>query len=275
MKVHALQTGTVRCKQFQLTGASNIFSRFYQLVFTDKWGEWMPTYCWLIEHPDGLILVDTGETARIFEEDYLPKGGLYHKAVQTRIEENEEIPYQLAKIGYSPKDVKTIILTHLHGDHVGGLSHFEHCDIYVTKAEYELAASKKGPANGYFNKNWPKWFKPELIQFSDGAEDCFASSQKITADGHIITIPTPGHSIGHQSVLVKKEEYTIILAGDLTYNESTLKKEIPDVVILNKASKKTVQLMHQYVQQNSCIYLSSHDWNAPENLEKAKVYKDF
>jgi len=55
MKIHPLQTGTVRCKQFQLTGASNNLSRLYQLIFTRKWGEWMPTYCWLIEH-SGFVL---------------------------------------------------------------------------------------------------------------------------------------------------------------------------------------------------------------------------
>lgn len=272
MKIHALQTGTVRCKQFQLTGASNIISRFYQLVFTDKWGEWMPTYCWLIEHPDGLILVDTGETAQIYEKGYLPDGGLYHKAVETRIKAEEELPHQLAKIGFKTDDIKTVILTHMHGDHIGGLSHFEHCKIYVSKTEYEMAISKKGAGNGYFKKNWPNWFQPELITYTDEAEGNFERSQKITKDGKIIIVPTPGHSIGHQSVLVKQAGPTIILAGDLTYNEDTLKKEIPDVVLMNKAAKQTVQKVHQYVQDRPCIYLSSHDWNAPHNLTNSNVF---
>jgi len=272
MKIHVLQTGTVRCKQFQLTGAPNILSRLYQLIFTDKWGEWMPTYCWLIEHPDGLILVDTGETAKIYEKGYLPDGGLYHKAVETRIQPEEEITHQLAKVGVQPKDIKTIILTHLHGDHIGGLAHFEHCKIYVSKTEYDFATSKKGPGNGYFPKNWPTWFKPELITYDAIAEGNFKQSKKITEDSKIVVVPTPGHSIGHQSILVKNDGHTTILAGDLTYNESTLQQEIPDVVLWNKVSKQTVKTMHQYVKNQPCLYLSSHDWNAPDILAKSKIF---
>jgi len=233
----------------------------------------MPTYCWLIEHPEGLILVDTGETAKIYEKGYLPDGGLYHKAVETRIKPEEELPHQLAKIGVKPKNIKTVILTHMHGDHIGGLSHFEHCQIYVGKTEYEQASGKKGAGNGYFKKNWPSWFQPTLISYSDGSEGNFDSSQKITADGKVVIVPTPGHSVGHQSILVKNEAHTTILAGDLTYNESTLKAEIPDVVLNNKAAKQTVKTVYQYVKTNPSIYLSSHDWNAPDILAKTKIYK--
>lgn len=272
MKIHLLQTGTVRCKQFQLTGASNTLSRVYQLIFTQKWGEWMPTYCSLIEHPAGLILVDTGETAKIYQKGYLPNGGLYHKAVQTRIKESEELPHQLAKIGVQSKDIATVILTHMHGDHIGGLAHFEHANIYVSQTEYELAHSKKGPSNGYFPKNWPDWFQPTLITYTDGPEGNFSTSLKITKDGTIVVIPTPGHSIGHQSVLVKNSQFTTILAGDLTYNESTLQEEIPDVLLMNKAAQQTVELVHQYVKDHPSIYLSSHDWNAPDILAGGKGY---
>lgn len=272
MIIHPLQTGTVRCKQFQLTGASNNLSRIYQLIFTQKWGEWMPTYCWLIEDLEGLTLIDTGETAKVYEKGYLPDGGLYHKAVETRIEETEEIPHQLAKLGFQTKDVTRVIFTHLHGDHIGGLHHFEHCTFFVSKAEYEFATSKKGPGNGYFPKNWPTWFKPNLIEYTDGPEGNFSRSQQITKDGNLVVVPTPGHSMGHQSVLVKNGKTTVIIAGDLTYNEATLRKEIPDVVLMNKAAQETVKTVHQYVKNNPSIYLSSHDWNAPEILAKMKVF---
>jgi len=232
----------------------------------------MPTYCWLIEHPEGNILVDTGETAKIHEKGYLPDGGLYHKAVETRIKAEEELPHQLAKIGFTPKDIQMVMLTHMHGDHIGGLSHFEHAKIYVSKTEYQEANGKKGEGSGYFKKNWPTWFQPELIDYTDGAEGNFAQSKKITQDGKVIVVPTPGHSIGHQSILVKNEGFTTVLAGDLTYNLDTLKKEIADVVLMNKSAKATVKTMHQYVRNTPSIYLSSHDWNAPTLLAEGKVF---
>ncbi|MBX2877964.1 MAG: N-acyl homoserine lactonase family protein [Saprospiraceae bacterium] len=273
MKIHLLQTGTVRCKQFQLTGASHNLSRMYQLIFTQKWGEWMPTYCWLIEHSNGLILVDTGETSKIYEPGYLPKGGLYHKAVETNIKKEEEIPNQLAQLGVKPNDIKTVVLTHMHGDHIGGLSHFEHCQILVSKKEYEMATSKKGTGNGYFPKNWPAWFTPTLIDYTGPAEGVFQKSYPLTTDGSIVAVPTPGHSAGHQSILVKDKSFTYLLAGDLTYNLDTLRQEIPDVVLMNKAAQETVSRVHQYAKAHPTVYLSSHDWNAAQLLQsKTTVY---
>ncbi len=235
----------------------------------------MPTYCWLIEHPEGLILVDTGETSRIHEVGYLPSGGLYHKAVQTRIEEREEVQHQLAQLGFKPTDINKVVLTHMHGDHIGGLSLFEHCQISVSRTEYEMATSKNGPGNGYFSKNWPAWLQPTLIDYTDTPEGVFSQSYPITADGSVLAVPTPGHSAGHQSVLVKDGAITYFIAGDLTYNLDTLKKEIPDVVLMNKSAQKTVNTVHQYVQAHPTVYLSSHDWNAEKILaQKATVYGD-
>ncbi len=183
-----------------------------------------------------------------------------------------EIPHQLAKIGVTPQDVSTIVLTHMHGDHIGGPSHFEHCKIFVSRSEYELAPGKKGPGNGYFLKNWPKWFRPTLIDYEEHPEGNFKKSFPITDDGAIKVVPTPGHSIGHQSILAKDSTFTYFIAGDLTYNCATLKREIPDVVLMNKVAQQTVEKVHRYVQSTPCIYLSSHDWNAVDLLEKKEVF---
>lgn len=272
MIIHPLQTGTVRVKQFQLTGAKNTLSRFYQLIFTQKWGEWLPIYSWLIEIDGKLILIDTGETAKIYEKDYLPNGGLYHKAVQTRIKKEEEISIQIKSLGYQLEDINTIILTHLHGDHIGGIQYFPKANFLVSQTEYELATSKRGPNAGYFKKNWPSWFAPTLIKYNNQKEGVFDQSYHLPESKRIIIVPTPGHSIGHQSVIVKNDSVTYFIGGDLTYNIETLKKEIPNVVLMNKEAKESVSKAHEYVKSNSCIYLSSHDWNVPKMLNNNITY---
>ncbi|MEM8894787.1 MAG: MBL fold metallo-hydrolase [Bacteroidota bacterium] len=270
MEIHALQTGTVRVKQFQLTGASNTLSRFYQLVFTQKWSEWLPIYAWLIVADDELILVDVGESAKIFEEGFLPSGGLYHKAVETRITEEEEITHQIKALGYDVKGVKTVLLTHMHGDHMNGIYHFEHAKIHVPKAEYDFAISKKGPGSGYFQKNWPSWFQPELISYGASAEGSFSQSKAF--NDHITMVPTPGHSMGHQSVIVKDGSTNYFIGGDLTYNIDTLKSEVPNVVLPSKDAFDSVKKAHEYVRTKDSIYLSAHDWNVPKILKEKLAF---
>jgi len=262
MKIHRIQTGTARVKNFQLYGGANTLSRFYQLLFTQKWSEWIPIYCWLIETNDQLILVDAGETADIYKDGYLPKGGLYHKAVQTRIKEEEELPHQLQKIGFDAKEVRTVIFTHMHGDHIGGLKYLEGADIYVSKKEYELATSKKGPSGGYFQANWPKWFDPILIDFDGPEFEGFSGSFDIGA--HLTLVPTPGHTPGHLSVIARIPVQTYFIAGDVTLNTDTLADGVPNVILPNKEATNTIKKIQQYISQTGAILLSSHD---SESLE--------
>lgn len=266
VKIYPIQTGTVRVKQFQLTGASLNLSRFYQLLFTQRWSEWMPIYCWLIDIEGDLILVDTGETARIYSEGYLPKGGIYHKAVQTRILDEEELPHQLAAIGYNINQVKKVILTHMHGDHIGGLQHIGHAEIFVSRKEYEFAMSKKGPGSGYFKQNWPSWFNPTLIDYQKDEQQDWDGAYVLPGYSMLTIVPTPGHSIGHQSVIIEDVDKTYVIGGDLTYNLDTLRDEIPNVVLLNKEAKKSVKQVKDFILKHNAIYLSSHDWGVVELL---------
>lgn len=257
MKIHRIQTGTVRVKNFQLYGGGGTLSRFYQLLFTQKWSEWVPIYCWLIEDRDQLTLVDAGETADIYKEVYLPKGGLYHKAVQTRIKEEDELPHQLKKLGFDIKDIKSVVFTHMHGDHIGGLKYLKHANIYVSRKEYEFAISSKGPGAGYFKANWPDWFEPILVDFGDPPVGTFSKSFALT--DNITLVPTPGHTAGHLSAIVTSKSQTCFIAGDVTLNPKTLESGIPNVILPNQVADKTMNAVRQYIDSSGAVFLSSHD----------------
>lgn len=264
MKIHAIQTGVVRVRPVQVYGG-NMLQRLFQILLSKQWSEWMPIYCWLIEQKGEYILVDTGETAKINSPNYLPNDFLYHRVVQTKITQEDELNLQLSKIGIETKEIKKIILTHLHGDHVGGLYHFPHAEILVSRREYELANSKKGPKKGYFNYHWPEQFKPILIDYENVALPPFNKSKEAWPDTNIFLVPTPGHTEGHLSVIIK--ELKVIISGDATFNKLTLQKEIPDFPLPNKAGFKSVAQLKAFINENDFQMLSSHDFEAIEILK--------
>lgn len=92
----------------QSFGALLIFHRFGQLLFTNKWTDWWPIYSWLIEHSDGPLLIDVGDTSKINDKGYLPNNFIYHKAVQTRISKEDELDIELNKIGYKVDEIKKL-----------------------------------------------------------------------------------------------------------------------------------------------------------------------
>src|SRR2546425_447872 len=103
MRIHAIQTGTVRVRPPQLDGRYPL--RRLRPFFTWAWTEPLPIFAWAIEHPEGVIVVDTGETARSSRGGYFPRWHPYFAlAVRTDVRPSEEIGPQLQALGIAPGD---------------------------------------------------------------------------------------------------------------------------------------------------------------------------
>jgi N-acyl homoserine lactone hydrolase len=133
MRIHAIQTGRVQIKEAQIEGRGHGLRRQIQPIVSSEWAEWVPVYAWAIEHPDGVIVVDTGSGAHLKS---LPRWHPYFQlAVRFDIEPELEVGPQLRSLGIGEHDVKTVVLTHLHIDHDGGLAHFPHSRIFADSGE--------------------------------------------------------------------------------------------------------------------------------------------
>ena len=120
MKVHAIQTGTVAVKARQRSGKGPGPLRLAFTLADRVWTDQLPIYAWAIEHPEGVIVVDTGETARVSDSGYFPRWHPYYRlGVREWVEPEEEIGPRLRAIGISPVDVRWVVMTHLHTDHAG------------------------------------------------------------------------------------------------------------------------------------------------------------
>jgi glyoxylase-like metal-dependent hydrolase (beta-lactamase superfamily II) len=259
MKVHAIQTGTVRIKTAQVEGRGHGWSRRLA-IFTDRnWTDWLPTYAWAIEHREGVIVVDTGQGAHLLEigkslQPYV------RWEVEFRIERDEEIGPQLRARGIGPRDVKRVVLTHLHMDHDGGLAHFPHSEILVAPRELRIAGGWAGRLRGYLPQRWPTWFDPVPLELAAEPLGPFAASRRLTEAGDIIAVTTPGHTADHLSVLVQEDDATLFLAGDTSYTEALmLAGKVDGVSADDHVSSATLDAIGRFSRSRPTVYLPTHD----------------
>ncbi len=161
--VHAIRTGSVRVRANQVRGKGRGALRQLSTFAGRAWSEWMPIHAWVIEHPEGLIVVDTGETARVMAPGYFPRWHPYYRrGVEFRVRPAEEIGPQLRDRWLDPRDVRTVVLTHLHTDHAGGLHHFPDSEVLVHRDALAAASGMMGRLRGYLPNRWPYWLEPTL-----------------------------------------------------------------------------------------------------------------
>ena len=139
VKVHAIQTGLISVKTNFLTRkGSGILSKV-NILLGHHFADFMPIWAWVIEHPEGIFLIDTGDIeeadhkAFYKHENLNSKFNLLAMANKRKINKADEINNQLAKINISPEQVSKVILTHLHGDHTDGLKFFPANEILVNE----------------------------------------------------------------------------------------------------------------------------------------------
>jgi glyoxylase-like metal-dependent hydrolase (beta-lactamase superfamily II) len=175
----------------------------------------LPIPAYLIEHPKGRVLFDSGmhphcqhdpagrlgpRAAGLFDFDYQP---------------GEEIGARLVALDRDPAEVDILINSHLHFDHVGGNAQIPNATVVMQRAEWEAGMDPDLAARrGFDRRDFDLGHKVKLL---DGEHDLFG-------DGAIVCLPTPGHTPGHQSLKLKLDSGDIVLAADSCYFCRTLRE---------------------------------------------------
>ncbi len=274
MRIHAIQTGAVAITQNWRRGKGHGSIRRINTLLDRRWTEPLPIYAWVVEHPEGVIVVDTGETSRASQPGYFPRWHPYFRfAVREWVRPEDEIGPRLRALGIDPqRDVRWLVMTHLHTDHSGGLAYFRGVDTLVSHTEYASAQGFRGRIDGYPNNRWPDWFAPRLLDFADRPYGPFAQSLPLTHAGDVVLVPTPGHTRGHLSVVVQDGDHAVFLAGDTSYTQELLLQQAPDGVGLDEAQERdTHRRILQLAESIPTVYLPAHDPESAQRLTERRV----
>ena len=198
MRVRRLTTGRVRGKR-----SSSGARRYLRGGWSDTT---LPVHAFAVDHPAGVCLFDTGQTARATAGGYHQWWHPYLHLARFELEPADEVGAQL-----DPSSVRWVVLSHLHTDHVGGLRAFAHAEVLVAKAEWQRATGTSGKIRGYVPQHWPEGLEPVLVAFAGPPAGPFPASHDVAGDGSLLMVPLPGHTPGHAGLLV---DGTLLLAGD-------------------------------------------------------------
>lgn len=273
MRITPIQTGTVSAKIPARVRRSFDSSQPPQIVEPERWLGPFPIFAWLVEHPEGMLLIDTGETSAVNEPDYFQGDPVSEQFLRQNfrfdVESHDEIGAQLRAHGIDPDDIRWVALTHLHTDHAGGVGAFPRAEILVSRREFEKQLQRPRGANP---RRWPKWFAPRLVEYYPPGIGPFAESYPITAAGDIQMVPTEGHSPGHAAVIVLDGDRALLFAGDASESQADLlANRIPGVVRSASEARASLARIREFARQTPTIYLPAHDPEGPTRLAERQI----
>ena len=228
----------------------------------------MITPCFLIVHPRGTLMWDSGEIP-----DSAFKDGVSPQKAGNFVVTRPLLP-QLAAIGYTPANITYFALSHYHGDHVANASLFAGSTWIVQKGDRDPILAPRPavrPATGAVPD--PKFFegleKSKAIVLNGEDHDVFG-------DGTVVIKSTPGHTPGHQSLFLKLPKTgNVLLAGDLYhYPEEITFKKIPSFDSDKEQTAKSRAMIEAFVKQNNAQLWIQHDYVSGMKRKLAPQFYD-
>jgi glyoxylase-like metal-dependent hydrolase (beta-lactamase superfamily II) len=272
--VSVLSTGTVQIHPEHPYGSRKPLS--WWLLTSRKWTPPRPINVYVIEHDRGLVLFDTGQDrASVTDDAYFPGGFariIYDRLARFDISEEETLTAQLATLGYTPGDVGTAILSHLHQDHIGGLPELTDARLLVSAAEWAELSKPAPELRGFLREHIQlpglQWDKFSMEHRRDPVLAPFTRSLDVMGDGSLVLLPTPGHTPGSVSLLVRRPaKPPLLLVGDLTYGAEILQRgQVPGVGNRRQLTDSIRKVLALAQQLPGLVVLPAHDPAAAQRL---------
>jgi len=181
----------------------------------------VPVPCFLIDHPRGKVLFDSGMHPQT-QTDPAGRLGPLARIFEVHYQPGEEVAARLGTVDVDAAKVDYLINSHLHFDHTGGNALLPNATVVVQRREWEAGLDADlSAANSYYAQDYRTG---QQVKQVDGEFDLFG-------DGTIVCLPTYGHTPGHQSLRVQLDSGPVVLTGDACYLRRTLEElRLPAVV---------------------------------------------
>ena len=231
----------------------------------------LPVPAFLVEHPTaGPLLVDTGFHPSVLDgvrANMGRAGALLYRVALTR---DQLVAAQLEARGIAPTAVRTVVMTHLHIDHASAVSEFPAATFVVDRAEW-AAAARGSWRDGYRARQFDHAFDWRAIDYDAAAIDSFATfgrSFDLFGDGSVRLLSTPGHTAGHQSVLLRLREREALLCGDAAFTWRALRDgAMPSLVADEHRFRRSLRELARYLEQTpDALAIPGHDAEAWSRL---------
>lgn len=227
----------------------------------------LPVPAFLVQHPTaGALLVDTGFHPNVADGVRANMGRAAAVLYRVRTTREQTVAAQLEARGVAATDVRTVVMTHLHIDHASAVSEFPAATFVVDAREWEAGATR-GWRGGYHARQFDHAFDWRAVDYDAPEIDSFATFGHcfdLFGDGSVRLLSTPGHTAGHQSVLLRLGDGEALLCGDAAYTWRTLRDgAMPAIVEDEHRFRRSLREIARYLEQTpSALAIPGHDAQA-------------
>jgi N-acyl homoserine lactone hydrolase len=274
VRLHPINSGEIRARVMNPTpprrGPAKLPRTLLRSLF--RAAHWYPVPVFLVEHPSaGPFLIDVGYDPSIEPDPTRTLGFLFGKVVMKHRLAERGVPEQVAERGVEPSEVSRVVLTHLHLDHISASNQWRHATFVVDRAEREAASRQRGPGP-YVKPHLAaidRWQEIDYTGPDSQAFDSFARTVDLFGDGLVRLISSPGHSLGHQSVLLRLRDRYALILGDAAMSTLELREPVIDGIVVDQESYvRSEEEAREFMRAHpDTLAIPSHDQELWSRLE--------